>query len=58
MTFMEWYKIRAKVLELLYFLLDTELIIEKEDVIDFVNHPEKYDEVWMLYQKEMNGMVS
>jgi hypothetical protein len=55
---MEWYKIKAKVLELLYFLLDTELIIDKEHVIDFVSHPERYNEVWNLYQKEINGVVN
>lgn len=53
---MEWYKVKAKVLELLDFLIDTELIIDKDDVIDLVDHPEKYDEVWVLYSKEINGV--
>lgn len=51
-----WYKIKANVINLMEFLIDAELIVDKYDVIDLVDHPQKYDEVWMLYNKEMLGV--
>lgn len=51
-----WYKIKANVIELMEFLINTELIIDKDDVIDLVDHPDKYDGVWVLYSKEMLGV--
>jgi hypothetical protein len=53
---MEWYKIKKNVLNLMDFLISTELIISIDDVIDFSDHPMHYSEVWMFYQIEINGV--
>jgi hypothetical protein len=51
-----WFQIRRNVIQLLEFLMDCELILTVEDVIDLGTKPEKYDEVWKLYQKEIEGV--
>ena len=51
-----WYDDKSNVIKLLEFLMDCELVTVAEDVIDLVKNPSKYDEVWKLYQKEMNGV--
>ncbi len=53
---MKWYEVRKNVTQLLEFLMDCELVITPDDVIDLAKYPEKYDEVWKLYQKEINGV--
>lgn len=52
---MTWYKIRKNVIQLLEFLMDCELVVTTDDVIDLAKHPERYNEVWELYQKEIVG---
>jgi hypothetical protein len=52
----KWYEVRKNVLSLLEFLMDCELVVTPSDVIDLMKNPNKYDEVWKLYQKEMNGI--
>ena len=54
---MEWYKIKKNVIQLLEFLMDCELITTKEEVIHFNLFPERYYEVWQLYEKEINPGV-
>lgn len=53
---MEWFKIKRNVIDLMEFLMDCELIVTPDDVIDLVKNPSRYDEVWKLYQKEINGV--
>lgn len=53
---MKWHEIRKNVIQLLEFLMDCELIITPDDVIDLAKNPQGYDEVWKLYQKEINGV--
>lgn len=35
--------------------MDCELVISTDDVIDIMKNPKKYDEVWRLYQKNIEG---
>ncbi len=51
-----WYDIRSNVIELLEFLMDCELVVVAEDVIDIMKNPSRYDDVWKLYEKEINGV--
>jgi len=53
---MAWYEIRKNVTQLLEFLMDCELVATSEDVIDLVKYPERYNEVWKLYQKNIEGI--
>lgn len=53
---MTWYDISKNVIQLLEFLMDCELVVTTADVIDLAKHPERYDEVWKIYQREINGV--
>lgn len=52
---MEWYKIKRNIIDLLFFLIDIEQITTSEEVLDLVDHPIKYNDVWTLYRKEIMG---
>lgn len=51
-----WYDDKSNVIRLLEFLMDCELVTTAQDVIDFVKNPQRYNEVWKLYQKEIVGV--
>lgn len=53
---MTWYEIRKNVIDLMEFLMDCELVVTTDDVIDLVKNPQRYNEVWKLYQKEIVGV--
>lgn len=36
--------------------MDCELVVTPDDVIDLVKNPQRYDDVWKLYQKEIAGV--
>ena len=50
-----WYKFKKNVIDLIFFLIDIEMITTPEDVLDLVDNPIKYDDVWTLYRKEIMG---
>lgn len=50
-----WYKIKENVVELIFFLIDIEQITTPVEVLDLVDHPMKYTDVWTLYRKEIMG---
>lgn len=51
-----WYDDKSKVLELCFFLVDTDQITTREDLIDYLENPAKYDEVWHIYNRQINGI--
>ena len=53
----KWYKEPANVLELREFLIDSESFVDNEEVHKFLQSPEKYTEIWNLYQKEIVGPI-
>lgn len=53
---MTWYEVRKNVIQLLEFLMDCELVVTTDDVIDLAKNPSRYDEVWKIYQREINGV--
>lgn len=53
---MEWYNNRSNVLSLLDFLIGAELIDNAEDVIQFSKHPERYSDVYTIYEREILGL--
>ena len=52
-----WYDKKENVAELAEFLVGTEQIATSEDLLDLFEHPERYTEVWNLYQKEILGQA-
>ncbi len=50
-----WYKIKENIIDLIFFLIDVELITTTEDLLDLVDNPMKYNDVWTLYRKEIMG---
>ena len=53
---MKWFDNKSNVIKLLEFLMDCELVVTPADVIDLMKNPNRYDEVWKLYQKEIAGV--
>ena len=52
----EWYKDQKIVMEFAEFLVESEQIISANELMDYFRHPEKYAEVWELYQEEIRGI--
>lgn len=51
-----WYDDKNKVLELCFFLVDTDQITTREDLIYYLENSAKYDEIWHIYNREINGV--
>jgi hypothetical protein len=54
----EWYKDQKKVIELAEFIVETDQITTAKELLDYFKHPDKYTEVWRLYQEEILGKSS
>lgn len=52
---MEWYNSKSNVVSLLDFLIGAELITDKEEVIYFSTHPERYTDVFVIFSREITG---
>lgn len=52
-----WYDNKENVAELAEFLVSTEQIESSDDLLDLFEYPERYNEVWNLYQKEILGQA-
>jgi hypothetical protein len=51
----EWYEDKDNLLELAEFLIESGQLETDDEILDYFEHPEKYTEVWKLYQKEIAG---
>lgn len=51
----EWHKDPNKVIELAEFMVEAEQIHSAKDLLDYFKYPDKYTEVWNLYQEEIIG---
>ena len=51
----EWYRYETKVMELAEFLVQSEEIKNIDELLDYFKHPERYTDVWNIYEKEMLG---
>lgn len=54
----EWYKDPKKIMELAEFLVETEELDTAKLLLDYFKNPERYTDVWILYQKEIQGDTS
>ena len=50
-----WYKDEKKVIELAEFLTDSGKITSTDELLEYFKYPEKYTEVWNIYEKEILG---
>lgn len=53
-----WYEDEKKVMELAEFLVQSEEIASLDELLEYFKHPERYTEVWNIYEKEMLGAKS
>ena len=51
-----WYEDTEKVMELAEFLVESEQLETASDLLDYFEDPEKYTDIWELYQEEILGI--
>ena len=54
----KWYEDLKNIFELAEFMVESEQIESAKDLLEYFRHPEKYTEVWDLYQIEIHGKTS
>ncbi len=54
----EWYLDIKNVLELAEFMVESDQMATAKELLEYFKHPEKYTEVWHLYQSEIHGKTS
>ncbi len=52
----QWYENRKNVLELAKFMVESEQIVSAKELLDYFSHPERWTEVWELYQEQILGI--
>ncbi len=50
-----WYEDEKNVIELAEFLVQSTEISTTDELLDFIKHPEKYTEVWDIYEEQILG---
>lgn len=50
-----WYEDEKKVMELAEFLVQSEEITSVDELLGYFKQPERYEEVWNIYEKEILG---
>ena len=50
-----WYEEEKNVVELAEFLVQSKEISTTDELLDFFKHPEKYTEVWNIYEEQILG---
>jgi len=53
----KWYEDLKNVFELAEFMVESEQIESAKELLEYFKHPEKYEEVWKLYQEEILGKI-
>lgn len=51
----EWYIDIKNVFELAEFMVESDQVVTAKELLEYFRHPEKYTEVWNLYQAEIHG---
>ncbi len=52
----EWYNNPDKVMDLGEFLVQSEEISTTDELLEYFKHPERYTDVWNIYEKEILGV--
>lgn len=50
-----WYEDEKRVIELAEFLVQSEEMKSIDELLEYFKHPERYTDVWNIYEKEMLG---
>jgi hypothetical protein len=50
-----WYEDEKKVIELAEFLVRSVEIVGVDELLEYFKHPDRYTEVWNIYEKEILG---
>ncbi len=50
-----WYVDEKNVIELAEFLVQSEEISTTDELLDFFKYPEKYTDVWKIYEEQILG---
>lgn len=53
-----WHEDKKNVIELAELMVDSGQIESTKELLEYFKHPERYTEVWNVYQEEMLGKVS
>jgi hypothetical protein len=53
-----WYEDEKKVIELAEFLVQSVEIVDINELLEYFKHPDRYTDVWNIYEKEMLGAIS
>lgn len=53
-----WYEDEKKVIELAEFLVRSVEIETADELLEYFKHPDRYTEVWKIYEKDMLGAAS
>jgi hypothetical protein len=54
---LHWYEDEKKVIELAEFLIQSVEIVDTDELLEYFKHPDRYTEVWKIYEKEMLGTI-
>ena len=52
-----WHEDEKKVIELAEFLVQSVEIVNVDELLEYFKHPDRYTEVWNIYEKEMLGTI-
>lgn len=50
-----WYENKKNIIELAELIVESGQIESARDLLEYFKHPERYTEVWNLYQEEILG---
>jgi hypothetical protein len=53
---MDWFQNKSNVIGLLDFLIGAELITDKDEVIYYSEHPERFTDVFVIFAHEIMGV--
>ncbi len=54
----EWHLDIKNVLELAEFMVDSDQVTTAKELLEYFKHPERFTEVWDIYQSEIHGKAS
>jgi hypothetical protein len=52
-----WFQNKENVIELAEFLVESEQLTTAEELLEYFKNPDRYDEVWNMYQEEIIGNI-
>lgn len=54
---LQWYEDEKKVIKLAEFLVQSVEIESVDELLEYFKHPDRYTEVWKIYEKEMTNII-